>query len=1182
MQDENIYPFKGWWPKQPFIVTQVKEDPNVEIDKDALINEFTTSKRTKKSRFNDDTSIDLRPTVPSKWDSDYDGSPGADKAMDIEVSQNFEINTSDVCAAISREENNLQDTNHQEEVMDIGEEEPKIEINVCQVVPTTSQEHGKLDTEYEKFLKIVSAEKTNEKDEVTTIAVQKENESNLSVNLASLNDESVHDEESENDTSTKSSDESVSLNNTAQELVDRLFVKSSSSIDKKFKKRKKTSGKKAKKLKKKEIKKKKYKSSSSESSQDSESEDSDSSSDDESESTDDSSSVEEKIKKKKIKDGKKKKNKANYKKKHKGNKSKSKRLENEKDNSSILNLLEKAFNVEIKKRPIESDESKQKKKKRKHEKKEKKFIKDNDDEFEKVKECLKETFTKLVKTDKAKKNQSLSCDDSTVSEVLKYLKIDKAKLKKNKSKKSSKQKCDSDNSDDEKSIKQSRLDECLKLDSEKKKKKRKKSSGKGSIDSAERVLKKKCKKRSKTTDTSDTDEVGIKYKKSKKDPENFFGQRPNEWNVKNESSMRGVVHHSVDKNINCVSINNISIDDVEIDKKIYIKLNSSGKISSDTEKNKSKNPILSDILKEQHSKERKIIELSDMCDENVQEIDGDVLKNVEEKIQINFKIFGNEYVKEKECNFDNDKSDHCDNEVKHKNNLVPQSVSIKDNNNGQIVDKDINSVLKPTLNKSLDQNDEFVVPTNITPIVPIQEPISISYRDKVKMNLKKLSTCQNTPFIFGFSLPLNINKLHSLKKKNIKDFQEFDEKIKTSEEDESQLLKIDCRPKVVIYPQTQKKISNTTQMVVPSRIHIETNNDVLVQNFNLDDSKKSFTDDKSSVTSSNRSEYANDEEDNEQTNQSSLENYLSDINDENQEYKNEILSNSSNLEEQLTHSIDMTGTNRSSDLGNKEKEVSLKVENIFANEETTTTFSNSADIIQPEQHQQHFECSTAGVFQQYHNESFENFSSGKKDSNSICLQQTSIDFEVTNVELINQWISDWSVLDRCVGETNNAVNYRTNNEFQMEKTSRWDKQSKNNITNKSQRVFDGEENFRLTMSDHTADELNTTNAQSDLEIFLERQNQQDAFLSNYDNTNYDYYTRNWSNEYNEYGQKYVSEPQYSEMKIIGYDQLSPVDYNIYENYNPDYDYNGENYENWKSIDTSSNQLATDEMSMQVS
>jgi len=1160
MQDKNIYPFKGWWPKQSFIATQVKEDPNIEIDNNALINEFTTNKRTKKSRFNDDPLVDLRPTVPSKWDSDYDGSPAADKVMDVEVSQNVEMNTNDV-RITNREESNLPDISHQKVAKDISEEEPKIKVNICPIVPTPfqkSQAPAKLATEYEEFLKIVSVEKADEEDEnaMPITAIKKENESNLSINLVSLNDKSVHDKDSENDdTSTKSSDESISLHNTAEDSIDTSYVKSSSSIDKKCKKKKKPSSKKSKKFKKKESRKKKHKSSSSESSEDSESDESDSSSEDESESTTSYSSVEKKKKKKKLKGRKKKKSKANYKKNYKGNKNKNKKLEDDKDSNSILNLLEKAFNVEIKKRPIENEEPK--KKKRKHEKKEKKSAVNNDDEFEKVKECLKETFTKLVKTDKVKKNQSLSCDDTTVSEVLKYLKIDKEKLKKNKkSKKSSKRKYDSDDSDDEKSIKRSRLDDSLNHDdSEKKKKKKKKSSRKKSVDSDEYVLKEKSKKKSKTPETSDTDdenESNYKTPNKEKDSKNFFGQRPNEWNVINKSSMRGVVHHSADKNINYKSTDNISgVDDVKIKKSKFesLNLNSNISCSSDTENNKGKKPMLFDTL-EKHARKNNKPEKFEMCDEYVKKIKDDKLKHiVEEKVQIDFQNSDNAIGKKKEHNFEDGMLDEFDqsdnNEVEHKSDVVPHSTPTKDYYNRQDRNNDVNNVVKSTLNKSHELNDKYAVTTIIEPIVSVQE--SISYRDKVKMNLKKLSAFQDVPFLFGFSSPLNVIKSCSLKKEIIKeDFQLLDEEIKSPEEDESKLLKFADRPKVVICPQTQKKNPNAIH-ITPPKIDMETNNEILDQ---------SFYSDNSSVDSVDKLDHSSDEDDNEQVNSGLLEECLSSIYEEKQKYKNEMFSNNSDSE------------------NNEKDDVSWKVESIFANKEINTTFSNSADL---NKSKQHFEASTA-VLQ--HDESIKIISSEKKDTDSICSQQSSIDLDVTDIELITQWISDWSVLDMSVRENNNRRD--KSNAFIVKKKCRWDKQPEDNIINESQRVFD-EQEFGDETSNCSIDEIKTRSAQSDLDIFLERQSQQDALtsLNDLDNgTEYDYYTENWSNEYNEYSQSYDQQfcgPQYSEMKTIEYDQLSPVDYSVYENYNPDYDCHNENLVNWKSVDTS-NQLVIDGMS----
>lgn len=1158
MQDENIYPFKGWWPKLNFIVTQVKDDPNVEIDQDALLNEFTTSKRTKKSRFdNDDTAlVDLRPTVPSKWDN-YDGSPVTDKVMDVEVSQNVEINTNNAII-INREENNVC---HQEETMDIvsdiGEDETKIVVNTSSFTPIPFQElqvHAKLDTEYEEFLKIVTAEKSDEND-VPFNTILNEYGNNSSTKLASLNDESIH--EIQDDTSTKSSDESVSLHDTTEESLDRSFIKSLSSTDNKLRKEKKSSSKKTKKLKKRKIKKKKCKSSSSESSQDTES-DSDSSSEDSgSDTTDSTSTVEKKKKKKKSKDKKRKCNKDNSKKKRKNDKNNGKKSEDEKNGNSILNLIEKAFNVEIKKRS-DSEEPRQKKRKRKHEKKDYKTNEENDDELEKVKECLKETFTKLVKNDRVG-NQSLSCDDSTVGEVLKYFKIDEENDKKNKKgKKSSKRKLDLDISDDEKTTKRSKVDYDLKSEnSEKKKKKKKKSSRKRSIDSNDdRVSKKKSKKKSKTSDTSETEDVGgLKYKKNKKEKnsEHFFGQRPNDWNINNKSSMRGVVLHSDVKNISSSSKNKISKLDDNKNKKIKKTKSLRFRDNSNTSHSSKNESVKSGSLNVNHINKIKNTKKLEMIDENVKNV---VLnKNIVEK----------SFDYEEKCNIDSsiisNKSDLCEGAFEHKNDLPHIPLPTKKNiNEQQKLINDLNNVLKPTKSKLLEESDE--PPTFIKPMEPVNE--SISYRDKVKINLKKLSNSPHTPFVFGFSSPLKIMKSNNLKMDKIEDdLKLFKEEIKP-EIDETKLLKFVDRPKVVICPQTKKKKSNVIKPIAP-KIDVEANNKVvLTQCFSPKDSKEEYSDN-SSVPSANTSEHSSDE--------GKSENFLENdslINNEKHQYKNELLLNDNVLKNQFEYSFDRTETS-SSDSEYEEQKLSVNVENIVAQEEIIN-FTNLTDLSMYEKN-----LESNQVILPNDNDIVKTVSSDKKDPDSIGSQNASINLKDSKVEPISQWMFDWNQLEKSVAEINSSEDYKSNgdNRLRKKKKSRWDKQQTNNIIGESQSIIDEEISIRTEIGNYTTYELNNTSTVSTVDTSLEEQYQPNEITSINcvnDNTEHDYYSENWYNEYED--QQYSCIPEYSQMKTIEHNQLSPVDYSIYENYNPEYDCYGENSDNqWRSIDTTDH-LAT--------
>lgn len=1152
MNNKNVYPFKGWWPKTYFIMTQVKEDPNIEIDKDALINEFPTSKRTKKSRFNDDTiSTDLRPTVPSKWDSDYDGnSPVIDK-IDVDIPQSIELNTNSSIGLINREKMNTLNINYQQEPMDttsdIGEGEPTIEVNVsCPIISTLSHEpqlNTKLNTEYEEFLKIVNVEKTNEN--INDLSSLKGNENSRSTTSVSLNNESMHGE-SEDDTSTKSSDGSISLHNATEESIDRISFVRSLSIDRKITKRRKGSTKKSKKVKKKENKKKKHKSSSSESSQEYESESDSSSEDSESETSDSVSTVEKTKKKKKNK--KKKKSKT---KKCKSDKIKSKRLEDDKDsNSSILNLLEKAFNVEIKKRPLDNEESKQKKKKRKHEKIDK-STKENDYELEKVKECLKETFTKLVKTDKGHKNQSFSCDDNNtaVSEVLKYLKMDEEKEKKKKSKKNSKRKYDSDSSSNEKTFKKAKLDDSsLSEDnSEKKKKSKKKKSEKRYVDSDEHVSKKKSKIKVKNSDTSETeDDEGSKNKKSKreKDSNYFFGTRPNEWNKNNRSSMRGVSHHSSVKNKNHTSStnDNSGCDVKEIETKLNINHEHLCLSSLDNKENKSE--AISSVKTRKTEVELKMLK------ENTKSIKDSKYDKVGDN------DFENKILQKV------DQGD--DNIIDHETILLQTSLSLKDDNEQQHQNKDNNSVLAQSQSNSLipDVNDETSV-IIMKPIVPAKDVLS--YRDKVKMNLKKLSSCQHIPFVFGFSSPLILKKQIHFKEKKDEEKFELSENKEKPEVDKLKHLSPDDRSKI-ISPQAQEKISVVVDTIIP-KVSLKDNKQGLNQSFNWEDSEDSDFH-QSSMTTVNTS----NEEVNEKIKLCLLENDLSKNNNKNKPYKyEETLSDDSNVKVP-THTDDSSETsNLSLDLNKKEQEFQFDsdVENNVTEEESIGSL-NSADL---KKSKWCFESSTT-EYQNYNEPTVAAFSQIKYSS-SLCSQNSNTDFEASKFdnELITQWTSDWSdLVDKFVTKMNDSPNQRSNEceNLQIKKKSRWDKQPNDNISN-PHNLINGQNEFEVQTNinaNHISENSNyTSNIENE---YFEEPNQLCEITSINcldDNVGYDYYSENWVNEYESYNQ-YSCTPQYSEMKIIGDGQLSPVDYSIYENYNPNYDYQGEGYDKWNALDTS--------------
>lgn len=1181
MKDKNIYPFKGWWPKTNFIITQVEEDPNVEIDEDVLMNEITTSKRTKKSRFNDDTSlVELRPTVPSKWDSDYDGSPAAENKVAYvgEVTQSVDINTNDNVCTIKREENNPLDISHQEEAMDtasdVGEDEPKIEVNVCSALPVQIQEpqgHTKLNTEYEEFLKIVKVDKEECDISITTsatnITTQKDNENNLSMKSASLNDDSIQDE-SEEYMSTKSSVESVSLQNVAEESDsnDGSFVEELSAVDLKYRKKKKSSSKKSKTLKNKESKKKRYKSSSSESSQDSESESDSSSDDSDSESTDSTSTVEKK-KKSKSKNKKKRKTKTNYKKKHRGDKNKTKSTEDEKDaNSSILNLIEKALNVEIKKRPSDSKEPRQKKKKRKHEKKENKSNEENDDKFEKVKDCLKETITKLVKTEKVNKNQSLSCDD-TVIEVLKYLN-DKEKKNK-KSKKSLKRKHDSDISDDEETPKKSKLvDSCSKSKVNDKKKKSKK---KKSVDSDEYVTKKKSKKKSKTTDTSEAeeDEEVVNQNKSKNDSVQFFELRPNEWNTIKKSSRRGVVHHSEVKNKNKTSpLHDTRKCNENVRQKQSKPLNSIDKRSpTNRSKNKCEIPKLLDVFKEQIvEKERQKQLLKPNKNIKSDKIDNYSKNTVEEeKNLINFKNSDSEPNEEIEKCFEeidemsNKHADKCPNDIFKLKNDLQQTIFLKnDNSELHNRDKDSKSNFKPQT-QSTPPIDLYDNPP-ITCTIMKAATETISYRDKVKMNLKKLSSCQNIPFVFGFSSPISLIKSNNFKFDENKDFKVIKEEEEKSNEDESkvddpkinetQLLESD-KPKVINFAQTQIKIPDVTKKQL-LKTNIETNDKKLDHSYDWDDSEESDTG-QSIVTSTNSSEHSS-----EQINSNLLKNDSPIISN-----KNETFSNNSESKELEKLPSNVFETNSSFGSVIKEQDLPLEVDSLLIEKEITT-LSNFTDFSK-----QNLDCNdTEGLENDVNSVKMD-----KKDSDSVHSQKSSndiIEVSKSNNELITQWTSDWINLDKSVTEINHSSNSKSGDKkLQLKKKSRWDKQSMDNKISKSQILNNVQEEYKdETETKNLTDEVKYTNSPTANEDDLfNEQNQTSEIMSINCLDDYHEIKPLVYDDYSQTYEQYSSIPTYSEMKSIEHDLLNPIDYSVYENFNPNYNYQNEDYEMWKSVDT---------------
>jgi len=250
-------------------------------------------------------------------------------------------------------------------------------------------------------------------------------------------------------------------------------------------------------------------------------------------------------------------------------------------------------------------------------------------------------------------------------------------------------------------------------------------------------------------------------------------------------------------------------------------------------------------------------------------------------------------------------------------------------------------------------------------------------------------------------------------------------------------------------------------------------------------------------------------------------------------------SNSFNV---LDHKFDTTESSSGSIADIKEQifQSDSDIENNVDDEMTTSL--NASDLIKTAQN---FELNTVDS---QDTESYEWVLPNKKD----CSQNSSNDmeFSVIDNELVNQWTSDWSKL---LDESNyNSVNYNHEGSIKLKKKSRWDEPPKND-----------KRYFITNLSGNTSPMFS-----SEIECCTE-QNQtcEIASINSVNNSvEYDYYSENWVNEYESYNQ-YSCQPQYSEMKTLKDSQLSPVDYSIYENYNPDYDYQGEDYDKWKSLDT---------------
>jgi len=784
------------------------------------------------------------------------------------------------------------------------------------------------------------------------------------------------------------------------------------------------------------------------------------------------------------------------------------------------------------------------------------------------------------------------CGSDSVIEVLKYLQMDNEKEKKNKkSKKSSKRKYNSDFSDNEKTPKKSKLvDGCSKpkINDKKKKSKRKKSIERKSVDSVEyNMTKKKSKKKSKTTDASETEDIeGLNQNTSKNDSVQFFELRPNEWNINKKSSMRGVIHHSEVKNKNKTSpAHNTSRCDKNIRKKNSNSLNLIDKKLrpiTNRSKNKSEMSKLSDVFEEHVGENEKRKKQLHKAVENIKsdKID-DVSKDIinEKKISIGFKNSDSESNEKKKCVKENSEMlmksvDECHNDIfKHKNDVQQIELLKKDNSEQQDRDKDLNSILKPqTQSISLGLYDKLPITCHM--IEPVTE--AISYRDKVKMNLKKLSTCQDIPFVFGFSSPIRLIKSQDLKLENLKDFKVTKEQAKSYEDkskavDKTKLLTSD-EPKVIVFPQTQMNESNVTNKELP-KTNSETFNKEIDHSYDWDDSEESDTE-QSLVTSTNTSEYSSNERESEQINSNLLKNDLP-----NRCNLIGTLSNDSEFKELEELTSDVFETNSSLGSKRNEQKLPLEVNNVVI-EKDINTLPNLADCSE-----QNVDCNTVGLQNDVVNVKIE-----KIDSDSIYSPKSSIDLlEVSksNNELITQWTSDWINLDKSVNEISYSNNSKSGDEeLQLKKKSRWDKQPKDNKISRLQSLNNTQEKDKNeTETSILTDKLKHSSSPSNNEYDLyDEQNQPCEIMSINCMNDFSEINPYVYDDYSQTYEQYTGIPMYSEMKTIEHDLLSPIDYSVYENYNPNY--HTEDYDMWKSVDTSESEMiksipTTDETVSQV-
>lgn len=456
----------------------------------------------------------------------------------------------------------------------------------------------------------------------------------------------------------------------------------------------------------------------------------------------------------------------------------------------------------------------------------------------------------------------------------------------------------------------------------------------------------------------------------------------------------------------------------------------------------------------------------------------------------------------------------------------------------------------------------------------------------MKINLKKLSTFQHIPFGFGFSSfdLMDIKKLKVEEAKHVFEVQPNLDDLKNSMLNKS---------KVVICSEKQ---NNSITKVIPPKTDIETNK-MLDRSFNWEDSEESDSGQTLVISANTPDHFSND-----------MENYQIDLKSKHNNYslnendQNEILSNDREVNE-LDQTFSLAETNNSSDLKVKENTISSEVGSVFAEDDELSNLSNSIYLSKSSEH-----LLFNGMVSQNDTDNLLMNFPEKKYSEIVCSQNLVIDLDIlqNDNELITQWKSDWYKLDRSVTEINNTINnqFGDSNKLKIKKKSRWNVQFQDNNIYELQSVANGQEESQNITNDYAYNELNNTILPSNESLENQNLTYTNSVMpinNSNDSSSYDCHSETYSNEYANYSQYCHSEtysnenidysqsydyysqiPIYSEMKTIEDDQLSPVDYSIYENYNPTYDLH-DDYDMYKSLDTSHQPMVDDtSSSIQVS